>query len=58
MKNLLKPFSYTLVASAVAMAISQPVFASNVQQQSKKPNTKVSTTSVQNERSEIERITY
>ena len=84
MKNLLKPFSHTLVASAIAMAFSQPVFASNiqsntnqqqprdlnknkgkpvtnVQQQSKKPNTKntkVSTPSVQNERSEIERITY
>ena len=31
MKNLLKPFSYTLVASAIAMAFSQPVFASNIQ---------------------------
>ena len=31
MKNLLKPFSYTLVASAIAMAFNQPVFASNIQ---------------------------
>ena len=31
MKNLLKPFSYTLIASAIAMAFSQPVFASNIQ---------------------------
>jgi len=30
-KNLLKPFSYTLVASAIAMAFNQPVFASNIQ---------------------------
>ena len=31
MKNLFKPFSYTLVASAIAMAFNQPVFASNIQ---------------------------
>ena len=31
MKNLLKPFSYTLVASAIAMPFNQPVFASNIQ---------------------------
>ena len=31
MKNIIKPFSYTLVASAIAVAFNQPVFASNIQ---------------------------
>ena len=31
MKNIIKPFSYTLIASAIAVAFNQPVFASNIQ---------------------------
>ena len=31
MKNIIKPFSYTLIASAITVAFNQPVFASNIQ---------------------------